>query len=174
MKKYKFDDILQDQYNFCFIKRYPFTIHSMKLQEEFVKVTKFTIPNWKVDTDGCISSVTLPCLGSCEYGKMHCSNCDSLLYNNKLLNIVQKMLGIKVSINSRDPSAMLCHQDLIIKMKSNLQFRDRYRLLQFNYQHVLSQKLKARSILSRFCESIAQSDVPRLNNLMAVYLRKGL
>ena len=146
----------------------------MKLQEEFVKVTKFTAPTWKLDADGCVSSVALPCLDSYECGKTHCSNCDSLLCNNKLLNIVQKMLGIKMSIISRDPSAMLCHEDLIVKMKSNLQFRDRHRLLHFNYQRALSQKLKARSILTRFCESIAESDVPRLNNLMAVYLRKGL
>ena len=69
---------------------------------------------------------------------------------------------------------MLCHKDLIIKMKSNLQFRDRYCLLQFNYQRVLSQKLKARNILSRFCESISESYVPCLNNLMDIYLRKGL
>ena len=102
MKKYKLDDVLQDQDEFCFIKRYLFTIHSMKLQEEFVKVTKFTALNWKVNTDGCISSVTPPYLGLYESGKMYCSNCDSLFYNNKLLKIVQKMLDVKVSINSRD------------------------------------------------------------------------
>ena len=94
----------------------------MKLQEEFVKVTRFTAPNWKVDTDRCISSITPPCLGLFESGKMHCSNCDSLFYNNKLLRIVEKMLDVKVSINSRDPAAVLCYEDLIIKMKSNLQF----------------------------------------------------
>ena len=122
----------------------------MKLQEEFANVTKFTTPTWKVDADGYISSVTPPCLDSYECGKTHFSNCDSLLHNNKLLKTVQKMLGIKMSMISRDPSAMLCHEDLIVKMKSNLQFLDRHSLLHFNHQRALSQKLKARSILTRF------------------------
>ena len=53
------------------------------------------------------------------------------------------------------------------------QNRDRFRLLQFNCNRLLGQQSKAKNTIPRLCKCIVESCVPRINNLMAVYLRKG-
>lgn len=84
------------------------------------------------------------------------------------------MLGISESTKKiRELKTTLCHQDLIEKNIVNYQHRDRFWLLQFDYDRLLGQWSKAKSTLSRLCECAVKSDVPRINNSMAVHLRKG-
>ena len=83
------------------------------------------------------------------------------------------MLGIKCQLRARLPTTLLSFHNTMKKIKELNGYRDKYRLLLFNYERSKNQKVKARNTMNRLCECIIEDNVPRINTLMAVHLRNG-
>ena len=160
VRHYSLDHLIDE--NFSFIQTYPFVLHCPKILEECEGLIKFVEPDWFVCTSGSIISRVPPCLKNFKtFTKedRQCPNCATLFTNNEMLNIIQYMLGIKCQLRARLPTTLLSFHNTMKKIKELNEYRDKYRLLLFNYERSKNQKVKARNTMNRLCECIIEDNV---------------